>query len=447
MVHKLFKLTEKLYNTPHLVTPGVLDSVIGYLEKRNNTPDFAITASVNKGERYLAYNEDTKVGVISVDGPLTYISYNGICGEEGCSYQQINESFDQLAEAGATTIVLDCDGPGGEAYGMFETGRDMRNKADALGITLISYVDGMAASATYGIAASSHKLITNPGSQLGSIGVVVKLRNVNKALQSMGIEDSYIYAGDAKIPFNDKGEFTESFKQDIQNKVDVLYKDFIGYVSEMRGIDEKVVRDTKANMFLSGDAVSLGLADSAMTREEFSNYLADLVDDPMLKNTLFKSKTAKASLETERENEKMEKLEQLQAEFATLQASLVTTQAKVTELTSALESKNAELTAVNAALAVFKTEQEAQLKAQLEAKKLARKTTLSSVVGDVKGAELSETLADLSDEAFELVLSTFKTSAESEKITKAFTELGVGGEGDQLAVDGTRKLIDQKYNK
>lgn len=458
MNHKLIRLLNSLTNTPHLIEAHALDRIVSLIEDRNNgVYELAIMGSDMKENRTPQYNEDTGVGIISIDGPLTYISYSGMCGEEGCSYQQVQEDFDTLLSLGATTIVLDCDSPGGEAYGTFETGQYLRSQADANGINLIGYSDGCSASAGYALLSSAHVVVTNPYSELGSLGVVVQLTNVNKALQNAGIERSYVFAGTNKVPFDAEGAFTEEFIADLQSKVDNLYNDFMGYVSAMRDIPEKTVRGTEAKMFTAQEAVSLGLADSIMSREEFANYLSDVVqmksprDNPMLKKLLNKNKTgAELSASTE-ENEDM-KLEDLQSALLALTTELADIK---TSNSALLATKDVELTSLQTLLkdATEKLEKAEAVVAQAEATKqeqklTARKEALAKVLNAEKAEKAFVVLANVDDAVFELTLSGYQAAANAEKGSDAFKELGVGGQGEeQDGVSALEKLATKKYKK
>ena len=119
---KLLRLTSILYNTPHLMLPASLERVFTYLDDRNNHAELAVQLEKKPKERVLQYVAETQIGVLSVSGPLTYIEYEAMCGEQNSSYQQIVDDFDKLCSMGAKTIVMDVDSPGGMAYGMTETG-------------------------------------------------------------------------------------------------------------------------------------------------------------------------------------------------------------------------------------------------------------------------------------------------------------------------------------
>lgn len=439
---KLLRLTNKLYNTPHLMLPASLERVFTYLDDRNNHAELAVQLEKKPKDRNVQYVAETQVGVISVNGPLTYIEYEAMCGEQNSSYQQIVDDFDKLCSMGAKTIVMDADSPGGEAYGMMETGRYLRKKADERGIQLVAYVDGLSASACFGLCVAAHEIIANPDAELGSVGVVVKLRNMNKAMNNAGVEDTYIYAGDSKIPFKEDGSFREDFLSDIQYKVDALYQQFTEYVADMRGIDVGVVKSTQAKVLLAQDAIKMGFADKAMTREDFSNYLADLVEKPM--RFSFKSKGENKNMTTDVIG---------QEAVAALQADFEATVAKNSELVAALTAQNEAFEAAQAQAAELQKavaaaqEQIAQMQAtaakEASDKRLA---ALQAVVDQDQAAALHVSLAALDDQAFATVVGSLQSKAAEEE--KAFAEKGVaGGSADNKDEDLVAKHLKAKFQK
>jgi ClpP class serine protease len=437
---KLLRLTNKLYNTPHLMLPASLERVFTYLDDRNNHAELAVQLEKKPKERSVQYVAETQVGVVPVNGPLTYIEYEAMCGEQNSSYQQVVDDFDKLAKMGAKTIILDVDSPGGEAYGCWETGRYLRKQADQKGINLIAYVDGLSASAAFGLSVAAHEIVANPDAELGSVGVVVKLRNMNKAMNNMGVEDTYIYAGDSKIPFKEDGSFREDFLADIQYKVDALYQQFTEYVADMRGIDVGVVKSTQAKVLMAQDAIKIGFADKAMTREDFSNYLADLVEKPM--RFSFKSKGENKNMTTDVIEQ--EAVTSLKADF---EAAV----AKNTELAAALAAQNEAFEAAQAQAAELQKavaaaqEQVAQMQAAA-AKEASdkRMAALQAVVDQDQAAALHVSLDALDDKAFATVVASLQAKAVDED--KAFAEKGfAGSNADPVEEDKTAAIIKAKY--
>lgn len=283
MAHSLFRLTQKVFNTPQLLTPSSMVMIAEHLNARNANLHIDIPESglepddddepYDPFENLYSFSEDYKVGIIPICGVLTDMPFHGWCGVEGVSYTSIQANVKSLIEAGANKIVFDIDSGGGQAYGVWEAAYAVRRMADDAGVKIISYVDGCAASAAYIWAAISDEIVMNPMAEVGSIGVVVQLQNINRMKTGMGIDTTYIYAGANKIPFNAEGGFTEAFLTDIQEKVDSLYETFTEFVSEQRSISLEVVKGTEASTYTPDKAITLGLADSSMTRADFTDYI------------------------------------------------------------------------------------------------------------------------------------------------------------------------------
>lgn len=449
---KLLAMKSKLYNTPHLIDSESFGWVEGVVNAQTEGVQLSIAGKEKNRERQLSYNEDTKVGVIDISGPLTYMEYEAMCGEPNASYQGIMAQFDQLIAAGAKTVVLDVDSPGGEAYGMMETGRYLRKQADKAGVNIIAYVDGLAASAGYGLAASAHEIIANPEAELGSIGVVVKLRNVNGAMKQMGVKDTYVYAGASKIPYDADGEFAEEFLGDIREKVNALYEAFTDYVAELQNISVDAVKATEAKTFLAEKAVEMGLATKTMTREGFFEYLADVVQsgDTMLRFQLTgKKEGAKMTAES------LAKLEALEGSVASLTASLEETTSKfeavmaeLAEKNAALEAASASLEEANKVLAAIETEKAEAAAAAEAARVEKRKAALVEAVGEAEAETLYAALGNLEDAAYFAVIEKMGTKlAVEQKTDPAFQELGAGGDKGVENTSSLTQMIEEKYGR
>jgi signal peptide peptidase SppA len=446
LTHQVLRITNKLYNTPHLIEQKQFDNIVTYLNDRNNSPDFKIDIDSKKQTSFYEYNPDTKIGMIEVNGALTYKStgWEAMCG--GFSYEQLQESVQSLITEGAKTILMVMDSPGGEAYGMMETGKTIRKLADDNNVKIVSYVDGLAASAGYGLAVASHEIISNPMSEVGSIGVVVKLRNTNKAMKKLGVEDSYVFAGKSKIPFDSEGEFTQEFINDIQMKVDTLYNEFTSYVSEMRGISLEGVRNTEAKTFLSNAALELGLVDKVMTREEFSNYLADIVQkENSMKFFKLNSDTTKVSMKEEYSD--MSQITELQAELDGVRTLLSESETKLQEAFSVAEAKSAEAVELALTLEKVKEELSALQAEKAQAIVAARKEKLSALLPVDQVEAMYESTKVLDQTAFSTIVSTLEAKTKAEKESTMFKEVGAEGEADASADSSVAKILEAKYKK
>ena len=432
MAHELARLRSKLFDTPLLVDSKSFESVLNYVDKRcEGTVDVPSKEASTEFSMYstLHYAE-SNLGVIHISGPLTNKStgWEALCG--GTSYESIKEDFEALLEEGVKTVAFMVESGGGEAYGMMDTGNYLRKLADENGVKIISYVDGLSASAAYGLTAISDEIISNKNSEIGSIGVLIRLMNDSKALEMKGYERSFISAGTEKIPFAEDGSFRKEFLEDLQYKVDALYKDFTEYVAEHRNMTVEAVRNTQANTFLAEDAIALGLADQVMTQEDFYSYLSGEAqsnkEGSSVSNRIFKfNKPTEETLDM--------------TQLAELQAQLTASQEQLAELTSVKETLQASLAAVGTELSEFKAKV-AELEAEkVEAKVSARKSQLASV----KQEALFASLNTLDDASFEAVVAGFK--AQAEVIDQSALMSEVGGQGQEVVPEkpeGANKTAD-----
>lgn len=273
--HSLVRLTESVYNRPHLITPAAFDVVLNYLESRNAGLVAKLDATETDGE-----SEDSDVcveggvGFVCIDGSLTYKPVMTMCGEVGTSYKSLVEDFRELADIGVKTIVLEVSSGGGEASHVFETANEIRSICDEYEINLIGYADTMACSAAYALICVCDVVIANPSADLGSIGAVVALTDISKALDNAGVKRIFISSGPNKVPFAEDGSFKSEFLEEIQANVDRLGVEFAEHVSKYTGISVEDVLAMNAGVYYATDAKRKKLCDAVMTAAEFTNYVA-----------------------------------------------------------------------------------------------------------------------------------------------------------------------------
>jgi signal peptide peptidase SppA len=274
--NKILRYTEMLYSKPHLVSEDSFRVITEYLDNRNNfklmqidaptAPDIDDDGGVN-------YDEMSGVGVIDISGTLTNEPVVTMCGVVGTSYESILEQAEEMIEAGVKKIVLDIDSGGGEAFNCFTSVDQFRKMCDEAGVRVYTYVDGMAASAAYAWACAADEVIAPVDAEVGSIGVLIALANMNKYYENQGITRTWVSAGADKIPFDENGDFKDSFLSDLQYKVDTLYSMFVQHVSKYTGLSADEIKATEAKTFLSNDAIKIGLVNKVMNKFDFVNYV------------------------------------------------------------------------------------------------------------------------------------------------------------------------------
>lgn len=272
--HALLRLSASVYNTPHLITADSFAVILDYLDARNEAGISLKYDAPEPKTQPKPYTES--LGVLQVDGSLTYKPVMTMCGAAGTSYQSLVDQVEEMAEAGVKTIVMQVSSGGGEAGHCFETAEAIRAICDEAGIQLIGYADTVAASAAYALIAVCDEVIANPSAVLGSIGCVVALLDQSKALEQAGLKRIFVTSGESKVPFAEDGSFKQEFLDEIQEDVNRLNADFTAHVSKYTGLDAKTIIGFQAKVFNAKEAVKLGLANKVMTNKQFTSYVVKL---------------------------------------------------------------------------------------------------------------------------------------------------------------------------
>lgn len=271
MKHSLLRLSQSIFNVPHLITPQAFNVVLDYLDARNSGKQLMVPMdTISEPEE----DNDPTDGlfVLSIDGSLTYKPLMTMCGEVGTSYQSLTDQVEEAIENGATTIVMNVTSGGGEASHLFETSSAIRQMCTDANVKLLAYADTMACSAAYGLSVIADVLVVNPSAIVGSIGCVVCLLDDSVAMDNAGLKRVFITSGDSKVPYDSDGKFKSDFLESVQEDVDALNDQFASFVSQYTGIDTETIKGFQAQTYNAQEAVELGLATSVMTNKEFAAY-------------------------------------------------------------------------------------------------------------------------------------------------------------------------------
>ena len=208
------------------------------------------------------------IATIPIRGPLMH--HTSWCFD---SYDAIRERVHQAIGAGAKTVVLDLDTPGGLVSGAFDCARELRALADSTNVRLVAYVAGQACSAGYSLACACDEIVASPTSLVGSIGVIDALLDLTAQDAMYGARFAIVASGARKADGAPHQPLTDDAIAARQATVDELARAFAELVAERRGRGVDEVLSLEAATFTGASAVSLGLVDRVATRDEFLTQL------------------------------------------------------------------------------------------------------------------------------------------------------------------------------
>jgi len=164
-------------------------------------------------------------------------------------------------------IILRIDSPGGGVGPAQEIHAEVK-KAQKEKKVLVS-MGSVAASGGYYIACAADRIIANPGSITGSIGVIVESVNVEELLGKLGLRSVVVKSGKHKDLGSPMRPMTGEDRKLLQGVIDSVHEQFIKAVAEGRKLPlEKVRRLADGRIFSGDQARSLGLVDELGNLED-----------------------------------------------------------------------------------------------------------------------------------------------------------------------------------
>lgn len=212
----------------------------------------------------------SKVALIRIEGPILD------------SKSAVDEIKEYSRDSSIKAIILRIDSPGGAVAPSQEIYSEVK-KAVAKKKVVVS-MGSIAASGGYYIASPATRIVANPGTLTGSIGVIMEIPNIEGLLNKIGIKTEVIKSGKNK----DIGSMFRGMKKEerelLQSLMDNVHEQFIKAVAEGR---KKKVEDVRqiadGRVFTGEQALSYGLVDELGTLEDATKVaakFAGITDEP-----------------------------------------------------------------------------------------------------------------------------------------------------------------------
>lgn len=157
-------------------------------------------------------------------------------------------------------IVLRIDSGGGSVAGSEVIRREVE-LADGVKPVVASMSD-VAASGGYWIAAPARKIVADPDSITGSIGVLIGKFNISGLYALLGMTTDYVATSDNATIFSDQQSFTPEQQALIQKSLNETYAEFTQGVARGRHMSVQAVDNiAKGRVWSGAQARKIGLVD------------------------------------------------------------------------------------------------------------------------------------------------------------------------------------------
>lgn len=211
-----------------------------------------------------------KVGIIEVTGVIA------------ASREIIEQLIDFRDDAAIKAIILRVDSPGGGVGPSQEIYEEVRKTVDIKPVVVS--VGSVAASGGYYIAVPAQRILANPGSITGSIGVIMEFTNFQELLQKIGLRSDVVKSGEHKDIGSPIRPMSDADRQILQAMIDDVHTQFIEAVADGRKMDPDAVRAlADGRIFTGRQAMAAGLVDEMGNLQDaikVAGELAGIEGDP-----------------------------------------------------------------------------------------------------------------------------------------------------------------------
>jgi len=204
-----------------------------------------------------------RVALIRIEGPIFD------------SKDTIDEIKDYMKDPSIKAVVLRIDSPGGAVAPSQEIYEEVR-KAVVKKKIVVS-MGSVAASGGYYIASPATRIIANPGTLTGSIGVIMEIPNFQGLMNKLGIKTEVVKSGRHKDIASVFRSIGKEEREILQGVLDNVHEQFIKAVAEGRKmLREDVKKIADGRIFTGEQALAAGLVDELGNLEDAVKAAAKL---------------------------------------------------------------------------------------------------------------------------------------------------------------------------
>lgn len=274
----------EILNAPWAITPAKLQEIQAvYMNHLQKHPVDIVTIEEKIGKKL--NNEHKPYQIIN---GVALVEINGIIAKRmglmqqisgGVSTQILRGDFDKaFRDPLVKAIILVVDSPGGTVDGTEDLAETIYSARQAGTKPIITYIDGLMASAAYWIGSAASKIyISGDTAQVGSIGVVASHTDYSGYEERQGIKTTEIYAGKYKRIASEYRPLSDEGRAYIQDRVDQFYSIFVNAVTRHRGelaISGNDIPWADGKIFIGQQAIDMGLVDGVATLESLVHGLS-----------------------------------------------------------------------------------------------------------------------------------------------------------------------------
>jgi len=206
-----------------------------------------------------------------------------LSGEIASSTEFIRQLKKYDKDQSVKAIVLHIDSPGGAVAPSQEMYEEIL-KVRQNGKIVVASFGSVAASGGYYVGCAADKVVANPGTLTGSIGVILSFPTAQKLMEKIGLNWETVKSGELKDVGSFSRPMTTEDERMLKAVIDDTYEQFVEAVAKGRNRDkEEIYPFADGSIFTGRQAYNIGLVDTLGSFEDavsIAGEMAGLGPDP-----------------------------------------------------------------------------------------------------------------------------------------------------------------------
>jgi protease-4 len=223
----------------------------------------ALLVTLGQGDAEFAFGD--RLQIVEVEGTLL---------DSRFLLEQLKRYEDTDSVRG---ILLNINSPGGDVAVSQELYAEVRRLREEKGKVVVAYLSSVGASGAYYIACAADQIIANPGTVVGSIGVIAEWLNYSELFEWAKLSSIVFKSGEFKDTGNPTRELTTAEREYFQGLIDDMYVQFVEAVASGRNLDIEEVRQfADGRVFTGREAKELKMIDKIGNLQDAVDLTAEL---------------------------------------------------------------------------------------------------------------------------------------------------------------------------
>ncbi|MGC8885270.1 MAG: signal peptide peptidase SppA [Candidatus Nanoarchaeia archaeon] len=211
----------------------------------------AILAFAFMAMEFKDFNFRPKIAVIPI--------YGEIGASDSANPTEIIKFLDKAEkDSSVKAIILDINSPGGTVV----ASKQIADAVKSVKKPTVALIRDVGASGAFWIATAAKKIVADPMSITGSIGVSASYLSFEKLMEKYGITYNRLVTGEYKDIGSPYKELSPKEKEMLQQKINFVKEQFVSEIAQNRNLSRDFVENlSNGNIWLGIEAKKYGLVD------------------------------------------------------------------------------------------------------------------------------------------------------------------------------------------